>query len=144
MGIGTELRAGLGAAAPYLLSHHAPAEHDRCYAPAVFGRRVHVCARCSGVYPGIAAGLLFPATGSGVVVLVALLPLPALVDWTVTAFTRRRGHNAVRTLTGVLLGYGYGLGLTALVSGPRLAVLGTGVGYALVAGFLVSRSETVA
>ncbi len=147
MGIGAELRAGLAAAAPFLLSHHVPAERHRCYAPVVFGRRVHVCARCSGVYPGIAAGLVVPAIGPAVLVdlrLVAVLPLPALLDWAVTTFTPRRGTNGVRTLTGLLLGYGYGLGLTVLVSGPRLPVLSIGAVYAVVAGVLVSRSETVA
>lgn len=147
MGLGTELRAGLAAAVPFLLSHHVPADWDRCYAPVVFGQRVHVCARCSGVYPGIVAGLIVSALGPAVLtdlVLVAVLPLPALVDWTVATFTTRRGTNSVRTYTGLLLGYGYGLGLTILLSGPRLPVLGIGAVYAVAAGFLVSRSETVA
>jgi uncharacterized membrane protein len=147
MGIGAELRAALAAAAPYMLSHHVPAQRHRCYAPVIFGRRVRLCARCSGVYPGIAAGLVSAVVGPAVLVdlrLVAVLPLPALVDWAVTSFTPRRGTNSVRTLTGLLLGYGYGLGLTVLVSGPRLPVLGIGVGYAVVAGLLVSCSETVA
>ena len=145
MDLGAELRKGLAATAPFLLSHHVPAERYRCYAPAVFGRRVHLCARCSGVHPGIAAGLLAAAFGPAFLAdlrLVAVLPLPALVDWAVTTFTRRRGSNAVRTLTGALLGYGYGLGLAALVSGPRGPVLAVGAVYAAAAGVLVPLSDT--
>ena len=146
MGIGTELRKGLAAAAPFLLSHHAPAERDRCWCPVIFGRRVHVCARCSGICPGIVAGVVAAAVGPGVLVdprLVALLPLPALVDWTLTTFTERRGTNSLRTLTGLLLGFGYGLGLTVLVSGPAVPVLVVGAVYGVAAAVLVSLSETV-
>jgi len=146
MGLTTEIRQGLAATAPFLLSHHVPPEHDRCYAPVVLGRRVYLCARCSGVYPGIVAGVVVPTVGPGVpwtALLVALFPLPALLDWTLTAFTDRRGTNGVRTLTGVLLGFGYGLGLTALVSGPRVVVLVIGAIYAVATGVLVSLSETV-
>ena len=53
-----EFREGVAETRRYLLSHHEPEEFDRCYAPSVRGRRVHLCARCCGVYPGIAAGLL--------------------------------------------------------------------------------------
>jgi uncharacterized membrane protein len=133
-----ELRRGLAETGQYLLSHHEPADHYRCHAVTVRGRRIHVCARCSGVYPGILAGVL--AAGSvpaATLVLVALLPLPALADWAVTAFTARRGHNAVRTATGLLLGAGYGLGLHRVVFAHDLAVVAVGFGYALAAAVLL-------
>jgi uncharacterized membrane protein len=135
-----ELWVGLAETRRYLLSHHVPGERYRCYAPVVFGRRVHLCARCSGVYPGIVAGLFallvapaVPAT----LLLIAVLPLPALVDWALTSLTGRRGYNAVRTATGLLLGYGYGLGLRHLLAGDW-TVLVVGVGYAAAAGLLVA------
>lgn len=133
----SELRRGLAAARPFLLSHHDPTEWDRCYALTFLGRRVRLCARCSGIYPGILLGALAPAD---VVTLlfVAVLPLPALVDWTRTAFTRAAGSNAVRTATGVALGLGYGLGLRRLLLQADARVLAVGLGYAVLAVGLLS------
>ena len=137
----SELRRGLAETSEYLLSHHVPAEYYRCYAPTIFGRRVHVCARCSGIYPGIALGvaaaLLGPPLPTGLL-LVAVLPLPALVEWALTAMTDRRGYNAVRTITGAMLGYGYGLGLARLLSQGDRRVIAVGVAYALAAGTLLA------
>lgn len=134
-----EVRAALAATRPYLLSHHEPAEWDRCYAPTLLGRRVRLCARCLGVYPGIGLGLAALLADLPVpsgLAAVAFLPLFALVDWTLTAFTGRRGTNTVRTATGAALGYAYGLGL-GLLFGGDLRVLAVGAAYALVAGVLV-------
>jgi uncharacterized membrane protein len=141
----SEFRAGLAETRGYLLAHHEPDEWDRCHQPTVLGRRVRLCARCSGVYPGIAAGLLTyvlgpPALASFAVV--ATLPLPALVDWTVTSFTSRRGYNVVRTATGLLLGYSYGLGLGSVFGDLNPRVILVGIGYAVVAAALLYYHRT--
>ena len=136
-----EFREGAAETRRYLLSHHEPDEFGRCYAPSVRGRRVHLCARCCGVYPGIVAGLLAVALGPPAptgIGLVALLPLAALAEWSVTAFTAREGTNPGRTATGALLGYGYGLGLRLLVGGD-LRVLAVGAVYGLAALGLLAR-----
>lgn len=137
---GTELREGLQAAAPYLLSHHEPEEWDRCYAPVLFGRRVRLCARCLGIYPGIGLGAVAAVAGppfpSGIA-LVLVLPAFALFDWVVTTFSARTGVNAVRTATGALLGYAYGLGLVLFVTTLDVRVLAVGAGYGVVAGALL-------
>jgi uncharacterized membrane protein len=107
-----ELRLALASIAPYLLSHHRVDERHRCHRLPVGDRQIALCARCSGVYPGIAVGLFvfLLGVGSGLwAPVVALGPLPALLDWAVTTFTDRRGHNAVRTATGAALGVAYGL-----------------------------------
>jgi uncharacterized membrane protein len=137
----TEIKAGLRETRRYLLSHHEPSEWYRCYAPTVFGRRLHVCARCAGIYPGIAAALAAYAVGPAWVVhiaFVALFPAPALVDWLLTALTERRGYNPVRTATGALLGYGYGLGLALFFLGGDLRVPIIGVFYGALAGALLA------
>ncbi|MFC7116008.1 DUF2085 domain-containing protein [Natronoarchaeum sp. GCM10025703] len=138
-----ELRKGLARTWPYLLSHHEPSERCRCYSPRLRGRRIRLCARCTGIYPGILAAL----SGVGgsptlALAIVIAFPLPALVDWTVTTFTGRRGYNAVRTATGLLLGYGYGVGLYRVVLAGDFRIVAVGISYAMVAGALLSLSLT--
>lgn len=134
------IRAALSETRGYLLSHHGPDEHYRCYAPVVLGRPVRLCARCLGIYPGIASGvlaaLLGPPALDGLAV-VAVLPFPALLDWAATTFTDRRGYNSVRTASGVLLGYAYGVGLVALLGDGDVRILAVGAVYAAVAGVLL-------
>jgi uncharacterized membrane protein len=136
-----ELRAGLRETRRYLLAHHEPSEWYRCYAPTVFGHRLHICARCAGIYPGIAAGLAAYAIGPAWLVnvaFVALLPAPALADWMLTSFSERRGYNPVRTATGGLLGYGYGLGLLLFFLEGDVRVPVIGVIYGILAATLLA------
>lgn len=136
----SEFDAGIRAAAPFLLSHHAPEERpSRCHAVVVRGRRLHLCARCSGVYPGIAAAL-FAAVGGvqAPLVAVATLPAPALVEWITTQYGDRAGRNDVRTATGLALGLGYGFGLAGLATGhDRPGIVAIGLTYAALAGGLL-------
>lgn len=140
----SELREGLRQTWPYLLAHHRPADWSHCYGPRVFGRRIRVCARCLGIYPGIIVGILayghwFPADTR--LTLILLLPIPALVDWILTAFTARRGSNGLRTLTGGLLGCAYGLGLLSVIVDGDLRVLGVGAFFAVTAALLLVWDE---
>ncbi len=139
-----ELRRGLARTRPFLLSHHLPAEYDRCYAPVVRGRTIRVCARCAGIYPGILAGiwaaLAAPAT-LGHLFLVVVLPMPALLDWSASALTDWQGSNPGRTGSGLLLGYGYGLGLVQLFVYGTLSVVAVGAGYGVLAVVLVLYDE---
>ncbi|MXV61641.1 DUF2085 domain-containing protein [Natronorubrum sp. JWXQ-INN-674] len=144
----TELRKGLARTCPYLLSHHLPSERDRCYSPTVFGRRIHLCARCTGIYPGILVALVASMFASGLahsstaaLFVVLAFPLPALVDWTITTFTERSGSNGVRTMTGVLLGYGYGVGLSQLFLAADFRIAAVGIVYGVTAGILIYTSQ---
>lgn len=142
-----EFGDGVAETRRYLLSHHEPADYDRTYRMSVLGREERLCARCTGVYPGIAAGLLAGILGGSALASTALLfvlPLPALIDWAATRLGGRSGTNAIRTATGLLLGYAYGLGLVALFLEGDLRVLAIGACYGLVAGTLLwirARSE---
>lgn len=144
----TELRKGLSRTWPYLLSHHLPSEWYRCYSPVIFGRQIHVCARCLGIYPGILVALVASLFATGLahsptaaIAIVLVFPLPTLLDWTATTFTDRRGYNAVRTGTGLLLGYGYGVGLTRLFLAADFRVVLVGIAYGAIAGALVYMSQ---
>lgn len=130
----TELRKGVAETRRFLVSHHEPSEWYRCYSPVLFGRQIRICARCLGIYPGIVAGivayLVAPASFTQFL-LVAVLPIPALVDWGLTSFTDRRGYNGIRTITGASLGYGYGLGLGLLFGDADVRVVGLGIIFAV-------------
>ncbi len=137
----SEVKVALRKASPYLLSHHQESAHHKCYAFSWQGRTVRVCSRCLGIYPGIALGIILPGaiplTPVASIATVAALPAFALIDWARSAFTARKGANAVRTLTGLLLGIAYGLGITLLMSPARWSALAAGAGYIVVAGALL-------
>lgn len=68
---------------------------------------------------------------------ISVLPLPALIDWTVTNFTDRRGTNIIRTITGFSLGTGYGIGLGLFFGELNTGVFLIGLIYATVAVWLL-------
>ncbi len=109
----------------FWLSHHHPEEYNRTY---VLGG-VRVCARCLGTYPVLLAVLVgliavrAPLAWRWDVPVVLGLTLPALVDWAVGRFRPASGSNAVRTLTGVLLGVALGRSLSVHMQKPLPPVL---------------------
>lgn len=140
----SEVRRGVRETRGYLLAHHVEGERYRCHTLSVRGRNVDVCARCSGIYPGILLGvaahlLALPGTA---VLFVAILPLPALLDWTLTAWLDHRGWNAVRTATGGLLGFAYGSGLVHVATGRILEPFAVAVVYAVLAGTALYALDT--
>jgi len=133
-----EFRKGWVETQKYVLSHHGPSNWNRCYNMPIFSHNVRICARCSGIYPGIIIGLSTFHLISGnvpIIILLFLLPLPALLDWSLTSFTKLNGKNISRSLTGALLGYAYGIGLVELILVNNFLVLWLGLFYALIAGF---------
>ncbi|XXF80616.1 DUF2085 domain-containing protein [Myxococcaceae bacterium GXIMD 01537] len=109
----------------FWLSHHHEDEYNRTY---LFGG-VRVCARCLGTYPVLFAVMvgLFAARAPKVwrwdVPVVLALTAPALLDWAVGRFRPAGGSNAVRTLTGVLLGAALGRSLHVHLQKPLPGVL---------------------
>jgi uncharacterized membrane protein len=109
----------------FWLSHHHEEEYNRTY---VLGG-VRVCARCLGTYPVLLAVMvgLFkvraPLSWQWDVPVVLGFTLPALVDWAVGRFRPAGGSNAVRTLTGVLLGVALGRSLFVHFQRPLPPVL---------------------
>ncbi|HEY0093367.1 MAG TPA: DUF2085 domain-containing protein [Archangium sp.] len=104
----------------FWLSHHHEDEYNRTY----LLRGVRVCARCLGTYPVLVAVMMglfavrAPLVWHWDVPVVLGLTLPALVDWAVGRFRPASGSNAVRTLTGVLLGVALGRSLFVHLQKP--------------------------
>jgi len=109
----------------FWLSHHHAEEYNRTYVLA----GVRVCARCLGTYPVLLATLVgvfqlrAPLAWPWDIPVVLGLTLPAVVDWAVGRFRPQAGSNAVRTLTGVLLGLALGRSLFIHVQRPLPLVL---------------------
>jgi uncharacterized membrane protein len=104
----------------FWLSHHPPQEWNRTYL--VGG--VRVCARCLGTYPVLFAALVLqlflwaPLSWRYDVPFALLLTLPALLDWARGRLSPRGGSNAVRTVSGVLLGLALGRTLYVHLRSP--------------------------
>lgn len=109
----------------FWLSHHHPEEYNRTY---LLGG-VRVCARCLGTYPVMLLVMVLllrlraPLSWRWDLPLVLGLTAPALVDWAVGRFRPAAGSNAVRTLTGVLLGVALGRSLSVHLRSPLPPVL---------------------
>jgi len=108
------------------LSHHTGAGLSRCFRLG----RVHVCARCCGLWPALLLGMavqriwLWPVSRFDLAIELALI-LPGLWDYARSVHRPDLGTNVWRAATGLLLGLGL----------ARAAVLGRVAGYASI-GFL--------
>ncbi len=134
-------RKGLAETRPYLLSHHGPGEENRCHTIRVSNQSIQLCARCSGIYPGIGGGLIIHIARLLLdyqLLLIAILPIFALVDWAVTSLTVVDGWNSIRTITGSLLGIAYGLGLSHFIVSQDLAIILIGSVYGGIAATLLA------
>lgn len=86
-----------------LVEHHPPWLRDRCLCLRLKGRHVYLCARCSGTVLGFVAGSII-VLGCPSLYSVALLALPALIDWGTQKLCLRESTNIIRVLTGFSLG----------------------------------------
>jgi uncharacterized membrane protein len=138
-----EFREAIRKTSKYLFSHHRKEEHYRCYSLSFFSRKVHLCSRCTGIYPGIFVGIaqLHLATVLPLY-LVALSGVPTLIEKYFTGVKRFRGYNWLRTLTGFILGLGYVNGVYLLLKdplSPELLLIGSL--YLIAAVYLILRQR---
>ncbi|MHA1579974.1 MAG: DUF2085 domain-containing protein [Candidatus Freyarchaeota archaeon] len=97
----------------YLLSHHTEEHLDRALCIKLFGRRLYICARCTGLTLGFITGILMQAFSIITylevrisLLLVVCLALPAMVDWWTQSVFGRESKNYIRVPTGYALGFG--------------------------------------
>lgn len=143
----SETKIALKETSKYILSHHQPEEYYKCYSLNILNKKIHVCSRCLGIYAGILIGITFFHPGTQNLshyyyLLLAVLPLFTLIDWSVSAFKIHRSWNVVRTVFGVLLGISYFAGLIILLKTfPNCYIIGIGLAYSLIAVFLLQKQR---
>lgn len=142
----SETKIALKETSKYILSHHQPEEYYKCYSLNILNKKIHICSRCLGIYAGILIGIILfrPDTQNlrYYYLLLAVLPLFTLIDWSVSAFKIHRSYNAVRTVFGVLLGISYFIGLIILLkTSPNYYIIGIGLAYSLIAVFLMQKQR---
>lgn len=138
-----EFRKALRKTSKYIFSHHRKGEHYRCYSISILDREVRLCSRCTGIYPGIFAGIaqLHLATVLPLY-LIALSGFPTLIEKYFTGVKKFRGYNWLRTLTGFILGLGYVNGVYLLLQNPlRPEILLIGSLYLIAAVYLILRQR---
>ena len=130
-----------------VLSHHSASQVSRTIGVRILGREQRFCSRCSGQWTATAACvslmLVFNVEFTLAVWLavLALLPMPALLDWVTQTWGTRESTTPFRLITGSMLGVGVGF---EIVAGARLdwaafaGGIGVATGYAL-AIFLLLR-----
>ena len=106
----------------FLLSHHSPKKLHRTIPVAFRGKRIYLCARCTGTCFGILSMIAlrflgFEAPYFLYVPLISVLPVPVTLDWMTQTCGLRESMNAIRISTGYLLGAAEGLTLLSLASG---------------------------
>ncbi|WP_394697794.1 DUF2085 domain-containing protein [uncultured Methanomethylovorans sp.] len=142
----SETKIALKETSKYILSHHQPNEYYKCYSLSVLNQKIYICSRCFGIYVGILTGIIIfnPVIQNlrYYYLLIAVLPIFTLIDWSISAFKIYRSHNIVRTGSGVLLGISYSSGLIILFkSFPNYYIIGIGLVYTLIALFLLQKQR---
>ncbi len=130
-----------------VLSHHSGSRINRTIGVRILDHEQRFCTRCSGQWVSTAsfASLMLvfqPEISIAVrLAVLALLPMPALLDWVTQTWGTRESTTPIRLITGSLLGAGVGF---QIVAGVRLdwaafaGGMGVAAGYAL-AIFLLLR-----
>lgn len=97
-----------------LLSHHLNDEIDNCATIGFRGHRYYLCVRCFSAI--VATILSIPLHVFFPFAFPPLLLLLAFPDWIARRFGYWRGNNAIRSVSGVLLGTAYSLNLVEIFS----------------------------
>jgi len=111
----------------------------------IFGRKLRLCARCSGYVSGslilITSHelLRFPFFGSlnarAQMFLCFILLLPSVSDWMTQSWGWRESNNGLRLLTGLLLGFGvYLFFKVEMIAPAKVLIYGCSVAILSIAG----------
>jgi len=106
----------------YILSHHLPKDYKRCIKFEVNNKVYLICSRCLGLYLGFIIFLplffMFQNFLYNINFILYLLPLPAIIDWSIHRFGIYQGTNSSRIATGFFLGVAYAGLLFTFIKNP--------------------------
>jgi len=94
-------------------SHHPPEHINRTLKFTIFDKRIHLCARCSGLMMGLFSGVLLVNIFNSSITkindyiltaLIFLLILPAIIDFITQLINGIESNNMRRVITGGLFG----------------------------------------
>lgn len=95
-----------------LLSHHPPSMYGHCLRVSIRGKSLYLCARCTGIYGGLAIGIIalfalnIALEPSWLWFLIAVaIGFSTVIDWMSQRLTPRKTTNLVRASTGFLSGF---------------------------------------
>ena len=117
------------------LAHHRREQLEHCLLLPLGGqRRLALCARCTGFHTALLVALVLQAwlhlgrvgTADWIIAISGIFP--ALFDWGLSYLGRRRGSNAMRLATGVVLGIAHGRALWLFIREPRCEVFWVQIG----------------
>ena len=105
-----------------MISHHPPARLHRTICLGFGAKKIHICARCMGIYSSLLGifityilGFRFPL---GVYIpLILFFPMPSVIDWFTQSSKLRESRNSIRVGTGLLLGISAGLFMLLFING---------------------------
>ncbi|RDE14118.1 MAG: hypothetical protein C4K48_07310 [Candidatus Thorarchaeota archaeon] len=96
-----------------ILSHHPPSLYGHCLRISVRGHSLYLCGRCTGIYGGLALGLLMlflfdiALAPSWLWFLISVaIGFSTVVDWMSQRLTPRKTTNTIRAVTGFCSGIG--------------------------------------
>jgi len=97
----------------FLLSHHLPGERYRCLILPLPRARYFVCTRCAGAFAGLLIG--FPILWFYPLLIPPWVLFLAFPDWITHTVLQVRGVNAIRLVSGGVIGLVYALNLRELL-----------------------------
>ena len=124
----------------FALSHHYEGRISRTFSIRFRGWEQQFCTRCTAQWASFCSFgcvLWFYSFDPGNLLwaaILAMLPLPAMVDWLTQSWELRDSTTVNRVVTGSALGAGYALELLAIINldfAKALLGLGVYVGYML-------------
>ncbi len=137
-----ELKRGINETSKYILSHHQKEDYYKCYLLKIKDKQIAFCSRCLGIYLGILLGIILFTlqiiNKNLSYLIIAFFPLFALIDWSISAFTKSKGNNLIRTFSGIFLGIAYSFGfLLFLKTFPNYFIIIIGFFYAIISFLLI-------
>ena len=110
-----ELKRGIKETSKYVFSHHKKENYYKCYLFKLKNHQIAICSRCLGIYLGIAMGVILFSlqilNKNVYYYSIAFFPIFIIIDWSISAFTKYKSNNLLRTTSGMFLGVAYAFGL---------------------------------